>query len=297
MSSIRQMTLKDLADVAELDALAFNAKPRTYSHLKACLNLNPRGCFVATATDGRLVGYVFSRMWGRLGWIGVGGVRPDQQRKGFGTALVSRAIKHLRDSGCETIGISTAAEKPDNVGLYTRLGFLPGPPTLELTKTTERPRECLPFAFLSNLGRDMTLEAVRQLSQQVMSGLDYRSEVRNACDYRWGETLLFGWPQPWAFAIVRTDPIREDSTQKMGIAVLAMPRYARKRLPEVLRAIEGLAGNRNYAQVCLAVNASDPDALQQALMYGFCVSHLRIRMTLEYPPEPPTGVDLSRWAM
>ncbi len=297
MTSIRLMTLNDLAQVAELDALAFNTTRRTDKHLQACLDLNPTGCFVATAPNNHLIGYVFSRMWGRLGWIGVGGVRPDQQRKGFGTALVSRAIKHLRDSGCETIGWSTEAAKPDNVGTWARLGCLLGPPTLELTKTTEQSKECLPFAFLSNLDRDMALEAVRQLSQQVMSGLDYTSEARNACDYCWGETLLFGWPQPWAFAIVRTEPIREDSAHNLGIAVLAIPMHARKHLPEVLSAIEGLACNRNYSQLALAVNASDSESLQQAFRYGFRVKAVRIRMTFEQRLEPATGVDLSRWAM
>ncbi len=298
MPYIRQMTLNDLAQVAELDALAFNTTPRNYRHLKASLNLNPTGCFVATATNGEPIGYAFSRIWGCLGWIGVLGVRPDQQGKGFGKTLVRTTIKHLQDAGCETIGLATEAQKPNDVGLYIRLGFLPGHPTLELYKTTEHFQESLPFILLSQLNIDTALKAVRRISQEVRTGLDYTSEARNAWDYQWGETLFFGWPQPWAFAIVRTNPIRENSDDNsMQIAVLAIQKDAQKQFSEVLRAIEGLASYKNYSQICLAVNGSDPNTLQQLVMSGFRVTNLLIRMTLDHPPEPSTGLDLSRWIM
>ena len=297
MKSIRRMTLNDLSQVAELDALAFNTARRTDRHLQACLDLNPGGCFIATDLDNQIIGYVFSRIWGCLGWIGVGGVRPDLQGKGCGTALVRRAIKQLRESGCEIVGCSTEAEKPDNVGTWARLGFLPGSPTLEFTKTIEWPKECLPFDTLNSLDKDMVFGAVRQLSQQVMPGLDYTSEVRNAYDYSWGETLLFGWPQPWAFAIVRTDSIREDSPHNLPIAVLVISRHARERFPDILSAIEGLACKENYSQIVLPVNASDRNALQQTLMCGFRVRNLLVRMTLDRPEETSGCVNLSRWIM
>ena len=298
MVHVRKMTLNDLEQVAELDALAFNATPRTYRHLQACLNLNPTGCFVATTTNGEPIGYAFSRIWGCLGWIGVLGVRPAQQGQGFGKTLVRTTIKHLQDAGCETIGLATEAQKPNDVGLYIRLGFLPGFSTLELYKTIEHSQKSLPFTFLSQLDTDTALKAVRQISQEVKTGLDYTSEARNAYDYQWGETVFFGWPQPWAFAIVRTTPIRETRDDNfMQIAVLAILKDARKRLSEVLRAIEELASHKNYSQICLAVNASDPDILQQVVMSGFRVRTLLIPMTLERPPEPATGLDLSRWIM
>ncbi len=298
MPSIRPMTLNDLAQVAKLDALAFNTTLRNYRHLKASLHLNPAGCFVATTTNGEPIGYAFSRIWGCLGWIGVLGVRPDHQGKGFGKTLVRTTIKHLQDAGCKIIGLATEAQKPNDVGLYIHLGFLPGFPTLELSKTTEHPQESLPFIFLSQLNTDTALKAVRQISQEVKTGLDYTSEASNAYNYQWGETLFFGWPQPWAFAIVRTSPTRESSDDKvMQIAVLAIPKDARKRLPEVLRTIEELASYKNYSQICIAVNASDPNTLQQVVMSGFRVRNLLIPMTLDHPPEAPTGIDLSRWIM
>jgi GNAT superfamily N-acetyltransferase len=292
------MTLNDLAQVAEIDGLAFNTTQRTAKHLQACLDLNPTGCFVAIAPNDRLAGYVFTRMWGMLGWIGVLGVHPEQQGKGFGKALVNTAIQYLRDSRCQTIGLSTAAEKPDNVGLYIRLGFLPSYPTLELFKTTEQPKAYTPFIFLNQIDRDKALKIVSQISQKARSGLDYASEVRNACNYQWGETLFLGESQPWAFALVRTEPKREEFVQKeLEISVISMSHEKREQLPKLFNAIEELAYKRNFAQIHLAVNTSDPESLQQALKYGFRVKAMRIRMTLEKILEPATGVDLSRWAM
>ena len=298
MRSIRLMTLNDLPQVAELDALAFNTTRRTDKHLQACLELNPPGCFVAIAPDNHLVGYVFTRIWGNLGWIGVLGVQPDQQGEGFGKALVNKAIQSLCSSGCQKIGLSTAAENPNNVGLYVRLGFLPCCPTLELFKITEQPKEDIVFTSSNQFDRDRALQIVSQISQQARVGLDYTSEVSNAYNYQWGETLFFGESKPWAFALVRTEPKREESVQKvLEISVIAIPHAKRKQLPKLLGTIEGLAHKRNFSEIHLAVNTSDSESLQQALRAGFRVKAVRIRMTLEQILEPATGVDLSRWAM
>lgn len=298
MTSIRLMTLNDLPQVAEVDGLAFNTTRRTDRHLQACLDLNSPGCFVASAADNRIVGYVFTRIWGQLGWIGVLGVHPNWQGRGFGKALVNTAIQSLRSSGCQMIGLSTAAENPKNVGLYVSLGFLPNYPTLELIKTTKQPREYILSTFSNQIDRDRVLKIVRQISQQARVGLDYTSEVDNAYKYQWGETLFFGESQPWAFALVRTEPKREDFGQKvLEISVIALSHEKREQLPKLFSAIEEFAYKHNFSQIHIAVNNSDPDSLQQVLRSGFRVKAVRIRMTLKQLLEPATGVDLSRWAM
>lgn len=289
------MILADLEDVAELDALAFQAERRTQQHLKACLELNPHGCFVATSADGSPVGYVFSRRWGNLGWIGVGGVHPAHQRQGWGKALVSRTIQQLQASGCTTVGGST--QTANNVGIWASLGFVPGAPTLEMVKPAAAAQFPATAMLLSQLDRAQALQAICQISHTVQPGLDYTAEVCNADEYGWGETLLFGWPSPWAFALLRTDPIRPGLAHTLRISVLVMPHEVRQRLPEVLSAIEDLAWEKHYKQLDLFVDTSTPDALQHALKYGFRVRSLWIRMALNQSPPPPSGVDLSLWAM
>jgi hypothetical protein len=69
--ALRPMSTTDVAEVIRLDALTFaeylgqngvSIPPRTHENVQACLDLNPRGCFVAEADT--LIGYIFSRRWG-----------------------------------------------------------------------------------------------------------------------------------------------------------------------------------------------------------------------------------------
>jgi carbamate kinase len=94
---------------------------RTHRNVAGCLALYPAGCFVAEE-DG-IAGYVFSRVWGAIGWIGVFGVTADRPGQGIGGQLLAAAIESLRGSGCTTIGLETMPDSPSNVGLYAGRGF------------------------------------------------------------------------------------------------------------------------------------------------------------------------------
>lgn len=84
-----------------LEADAFRSKIRQSPWF------SPSGCFVA-AQGSRLVGFVLtSRRWARTGgplpsrgFIECIGVDPDARRKGIGSLLLDRAIRHLRAQGC-----------------------------------------------------------------------------------------------------------------------------------------------------------------------------------------------------
>jgi GNAT superfamily N-acetyltransferase len=303
MFSLRLMTPSDLPLVAAIDALAFAALPRTLRHLEACLQLNPQGCFVATLPQDEVMGYGFSRRWGQVGWIGVLGVRPDQQGRGVGKALVQQITQHLQSAGCDIIGLATEANRPEDVGIYIHLGFVPDPPTLELAKAiapafSSPPPEPPSFVPISQVDFEAGLQAVLHLSQTARDGLDYRPEVENAATYGWGDTLLFGWPQPWAFAIVRTESIRADAVDRvLEIVALVMPGQEQSRLPEVLLALEQLARQDDFIRITIAVNASDSEAVQITAGCGFRVQQVVIRMTLGRLLEPSQGVDLSHWMM
>jgi GNAT superfamily N-acetyltransferase len=304
MFSLRPMTLSDLPLVAAIDALAFAALPRTLRHLEACLQLNPQGCFVATLPQDEVVGYGFSRRWGRVGWIGVLGVRPDQQGRGAGKALVQQITQHLQSAGCDIIGLATEADRPEDVGIYIHLGFVPDPPTLELAKAITpvaippSPESAASFVRIDQVDFKAGLQAVADLSQAARDGLDYRPEVQSATTYGWGDTLLFGWPQPWAFAIVRTESIRADEPDRvLAIVALVMPDQGRSRLSQVLLALEQLARQDHFSRLTIAVNASDPEAVQITANCGFRVEQVEIRMTLGRLLEPSQGVDLSHWMM
>jgi GNAT superfamily N-acetyltransferase len=301
------MTPIDIEVVSQLDVLAFTAysrqtgyagpiHPRTHENILACLNLNPTGCFVAELD--RIVGYIFSRILGTTGWIGTFGVHPEYQGKGVGWSLLKAAVEHLQGTNCEVIGLETMSDSPYNVGFYSRYGFLPTFPTVLLIKKTKPVAIAPPYTTLSQIDIEEVLSAITQLCQAAYPGLDCAPEVSNAKNYKWGETLLIGWPNPWAFAIVRTTPKREGSVEPIAdVSVLVIPSKSRESLVEAFKAVEDFVHKRGFGQVILSVNTSDGEALQQTLSYGFRVHAVVLRMVLDGKYTPPVERVLSRWLM
>jgi hypothetical protein len=197
-----------------------------------------------------------------------------------------------------TVGLETMSDSPFNVGFYSRFGFLPTFPTVLLVKKTGSVAVASPYTVLSQLENKKGLSAITQISQAACSGLDYAPEASNAREYEWGEVLLVGWPQPWAFAIVRTTPKREGIVASAaGISGLVIRSKAGESLAEVLQTVEVFVHSRDLEQVSLAVNTADGEALQQALSYGFRVRAVVLRMVFDGKYTPPVGRVLSAWLM
>lgn len=307
MLIIRLMCLDDWENISQVDTLAFHSynpktgrevlmHHRTQANLRAGLAMNPSGCFVAT--NDTLAGYIFSRFWGKLGWVGVFGINPDYQGQDIGQKLLMLAINSLEKSGCTTIGLETMPDDPYNAGFYTRFGFNPTYPTLSLTKPATSISSTLPFGLLSKLEEREAFSCITSLSQSVSQKLDYTKEAQNAKEYGWGDTLLFDWPQPWGFAIIRTIASRGESSQPIcEVTSATLEPKARNRLGEVLQLLQSYAYEKKASQITLAVNAIDSEALQVVIANGFRVSRVMLRMIYGGEYTRPEGIDMSRWAM
>ena len=130
------------ADVADLDAcaqiwrIAINDYlPRTgqhdmpedvsgvrhlYDHL---ISTDPERFWVATADDGRVVGFTSATLRGDVWFLSMLFVLPEFQRSGVGQALLARTMP-ASGSGT-TIAVGSDAAYPPSNGLYARLG-MPG---------------------------------------------------------------------------------------------------------------------------------------------------------------------------
>jgi ribosomal protein S18 acetylase RimI-like enzyme len=301
------MQADDWEAVSRLDRLAFNSyyqktgrepvsQQRTRANLSASLAIFPDGCFVAI--DTQPVGFIFSRAVGRLGWIGTFGLDPNYHGQGLGQQLIKRAIASLERAGCVTIGLETMPDSPYNVGLYTHLGFMPVYPTLYMTKATTPAASGLQFDLLSKLDEPQALASITALSQSINPQLDYRVEAQNAKTYGWGNTLLFGWPQPWGFAILRTSAIRgNDSPAVCEIVAAVFTPQARNKLGEALESIQAFACEHQAGQIGLPVNTLDSRALQIATAHGYRVGRVLLRLIYRGELPRSEGIDLSRWAM
>lgn len=110
------------ADVPAADRLRERAGwNQTAQDWHRFLDFEPDGCFVATE-EGQVRGTVTTLRYGvDLAWIGMMLVDPDYRRRGIGTRLMQRALKHLQGCGVRTIKLdATPAGQP----LYERLGFM-----------------------------------------------------------------------------------------------------------------------------------------------------------------------------
>lgn len=307
MTSIRLMTVDDIDAVRALDVQAWAAyvhrttgqreSMRTREHIQACLALNPDGCFVAE--DNGLAGYIFSRCWGNLGWIGTFGVHPSQQGEGLGRQLLNAAIASLESFGCTTIGLETMPDSPYNVGFYMHYGFRPVDTMIMLGKNLTSPGTILPFTVLGASDITTSLNAIAQIGSSIPPGLDYQGDAQNALTYEWGETLLFGSPDPWAFAIVQTRPTREGPMAKSTIWIhaLVIAPHARHRLGEVMQTLEAFALQRDVQHLLVWVDATDWTSSQWFLNQNFRVTRLALRLLLKGQYGTSTGIVLGRWAM
>ncbi|HEC35256.1 MAG TPA: GNAT family N-acetyltransferase [Anaerolineae bacterium] len=309
---IRLMTEADADTVRHIDQSAFgdwmhrrgHGEPmplRTRANVLSLWSRDPQGCFVAEV-EGRAVGYVFSRTWGRVGWFGTLGVHPRFQGRSIGRALVHASVKYLDWRGCTTIGLGTMPEEPKNVGLYARCGFRPDHLTVILAWAAA-PASRLPaytlFSELPSQERDRLLQdALPRISGEARPGLDYSPEVRAAAVDGYGETLLLGDPgDPWGFAVVRTRPKWEDrplGTFNVEAGVLAAGEE--DRLGDLLALLADFAARRGVTRVLLPVNGYHWPALERLLALGCRAIHTRLRMILRQEPARPSSVDLSTWA-
>ncbi|MGD9937514.1 MAG: GNAT family N-acetyltransferase [Methanoregulaceae archaeon] len=85
--SIRPMLESELGEVIRIDEQAFTAhyslRPRTMTNVAYASRPNPGGCFVARS-GGIPVGFIFSRTWGSIGWVGTFDVDTAHRVQGVG---------------------------------------------------------------------------------------------------------------------------------------------------------------------------------------------------------------------
>jgi ribosomal protein S18 acetylase RimI-like enzyme len=296
---IREMTADDVDAVRYLHAAAFTPYLKMTGRgdscpaigrepTLACLAVNPSGCFVAE--DDGIVGYVFSRYCGEIGWIGPFGVHPDQQGRGLGRLLLMASSDGLERAGCRVIGLETMPDSPYNVGMYIRAGFRPEHSTLILDHQVRSRCGARDVTILNDASRTEGLAVLSDICRASIPGLDYANLARNALEFGLGETILIGSPEPWAAAIMKPIGTRV-------VVTVVGRRRARSAIGEVVQAMDAWASDRGLDNLSLAINAADWQSVQYLLDNGFNVCEVRLRMLLkgEYPC--PDGLDMSRWAM
>ena len=126
---IRRCTLGDLPHILRIERTSFGKEAYSVTTFLAHVMRDRRGLLVVEDEEGRVVGYVLSRVG--LRWLGVrrGGVTsiavdPRCRRRGFGRALVAAALDYLRDSGVEEADLEVNVGNRAAQSLYQAFGFV-----------------------------------------------------------------------------------------------------------------------------------------------------------------------------
>jgi ribosomal-protein-alanine N-acetyltransferase len=84
----------------------------------------PSSRYRVVVHDGRLLGYAVTGRAGSISYLQRLAVRPEQQRRGIGTALVLDALHWAQRRGAASMLVNTQERNEPALALYEHLGFL-----------------------------------------------------------------------------------------------------------------------------------------------------------------------------
>ncbi len=200
---LRSMTRDDMEEVREVGQIAwsdlathdigrkFKYPKRSERIIDAYLSNEPGGCIVAEE-DGKIIGSAFAHVWGRIGWIGPLEVLPACQSHGVGKLLLGASEQHLRERGCEIIGLETMSHIPKHIHFYMSSGYRPSSLILIVEKVLRyEGRSTASVVEPGGAGIEGAMPAISRLSAKVNPLLDYSREAAVTVGKRLGNVYIF----------------------------------------------------------------------------------------------------------
>ena len=232
------------------------------------------------------------------GWMGPLAVRSEFQGSGVGKEVVTRGIEWLKEQGATVIGLETMPRTLDNIGFYSRLGFLPG--RLTLTVTIDAAPADRPSLLLGRLGtreKEQTLEECAALLAQLAPGYDYTREIVLTDERSLGDTLLLRrGDEITGFALCHTAPLVEGRARE-ELRVLKLVLANQTLFEHATRALSDFARRSGTRRVAFRLQGEYTEIYQQLITLGGRVRWSDLRMVLDGYPEvrPEQGIVLSNW--
>jgi Acetyltransferase (GNAT) family len=232
------------------------------------------------------------------GWMGPLAVRSEFQGSGIGKEVVTRGIEWLKEQGAAVIGLETMPRTMDNIGFYSRLGFVPG--RLTLTVTVDAAAADRPAHLLGRLAareKERTLEACAALLGDLAPGYDYTREIALTDERSLGDTLLLRADDGIAgFALCHTAPLVEGRARE-ELRVLKLVLASESLFDGAVRALCDFARRSGTRRVAFRLQGDYAAIYQQLIALGGRVRWTDLRMVLDGYPElrPAQGIVLSNW--
>jgi GNAT superfamily N-acetyltransferase len=254
------------------------------------------GAMAWVDADDRLLAFNVTHQSGAEGWMGPLAVRPEWQGTGLGKQVVTRGLDLLRERGCTVIGLETMPRTMDNIGFYSRLGFVPAHMTVTFTLETHRAR----FALLSQLGKadaEAAIASCARLVQRLQPGVDFTRELQLTRTLGIGDTVLLVGPDGVdGFALCHEAALIEGRLRD-ELRVLKLAVDDTSRLAPLIAAVGGYARENGIPRAAVRMQGDYPDAYRYLVAAGARVRWTDLRMTLAGYAErvPDRGLVLSNW--
>ncbi len=249
----------------------------------------------------RVVAFNIAHKSGTEGWMGPLAVRPDRQLAGLGKEIVVAAADWLRARGVTTLGLETMPRTVDNIGFYSRLGFVPGFLTLTMTREVQRAQGGKPaYEVLGALDAREKAARLAEIGGFVASltpGFDFSREIQLTLDFALGNVVsVVDGGRLVAFALCHSAPLAENGTRD-ELRVLKIAATGTETLLTVLEAVAAWAASQSIRRVAVRCQTAYTDAYRALIKCGFRVRWSDLRMTMAglEEPRPAHGILWSNW--
>ena len=303
-------TVKDISELNEVFSAAFTDRYRRdgLSGVRVPY-LNPviwryaiedaaEGALLWRDERGAVAAFNMVHQSGTEGWMGPLAVRSDQQGHGVGKDVVSRGIAWLRKRDARIIGLETMPRTMDNIGFYSRLGFVPGQLTVTLSYDAFRHESSVELlSRLSPAARDDAIAECRGLLNSLLPGSDYTREIGLTAELQLGDTFLLRDRDALVgFALAHTAPLVEGRTRDEQ-RILKLVLADETRFSAFAKAIANHTRQSGIRRVSFRMQAEYSNAYAQAIAMGMHVRWTDLRMSLGEVPSRHhgTGMALSNW--
>jgi GNAT superfamily N-acetyltransferase len=256
------------------------------------------GAFVWRDQRGELAAFNMVHRSGFEGWMGPLAVRVDHQERGLGHQVVAHGVDWLRQEGAATIGLETMPRTIENIGFYSRQGFLPGHLTVTLQgdSVTAVAPEVVVLGSLGQEAASRMLDRCHLLTEAVAPGFDYRRECELTRSLGLGDVAVVmtdGEPVGWV--LWHTAPLAQGrrSDELRVLKLVCRDIDAARR---AIGAASADAARQRLAFVTVRCQGREAALYSALIEQRWRVQWTDLRMTLAgYPEAECLGVRLSNW--
>jgi GNAT superfamily N-acetyltransferase len=255
------------------------------------------GAMIWRDAGGELVGFNMVHRSGTEGWMGPLAVRPERQGEGLGSSMVLSGIDWLKAEGAQTIGLETMPRTVDNIGFYSRLGFMPGHLTITLVRDVHRRAGEVGEVLSGHTDVDRPLGECCSLTEELAPGIDFTRELALTHELRIGDTCLIRRGGVLtAFALWHSAPLAAGRP-KDELRVLKLVARTPEDFDRAVEAVQRAAAIERVRRVAVRCQSALAEAYLRLVDQGFRVHWTDLRMILRgfAATGPRAGIILSNW--